>query len=68
MRKKKTVKVQCLNCGMILQSKDIHDFQHCDCQNYTFVDDGSEYCRYGGKDMSKILLINPDGSTCIIKK
>lgn len=68
MRKKKTAKVQCLNCGEILQSKDIHDFQHCDCHNYTFVDGGSQYCRYGGMDMTKILLFNPDGSTCIARK
>jgi len=65
IRKKKIPKVQCLNCGKILQSKSIHDFQHCDCYNYTFVDGGPEYCRYGGKDMNKILLFNTDGSSCI---
>ena len=63
--KKKTSKVQCLCCGEILVSKQVHDFQYCHCPNHTFVDGGSEYCRYGGMDMNKILVINPDNSTYV---
>ena len=63
--KRKTSKVQCLGCGKVLLSKYVHDFQHCSCPNYAFVDGGSEYCRYGGMDMNKILIFNPDGSSHI---
>lgn len=66
--KKKITKVQCLGCGEILESKEVHDFQHCGCPNHTFVDGGSEYCRYGGRDMNKILIFNPDGSRYIASK
>ena len=66
--KRKTSKVQCLSCGAVLLSKHVHDFQHCSCPNYTFVDGGSEYHRYGGLDMNKILLFSPDGSTHIAAK
>ena len=68
MKKRKIPKVQCLCCGEVLQSKHVHDFQQCSCPNYTFVDGGSEYCRYGGKDMNKILVFNPDGSSHIGRK
>ena len=61
--KQKISKVQCLNCGKVLTSQYVHDFQRCSCDNSTFVDGGSEYCRYGGKDMNKILLFKDDGSS-----
>ncbi len=56
--KRKISKVQCLSCGKALLSKQVHDFQQCSCSNYTFVDGGSEYYRYGGMDMNKILIFN----------
>jgi hypothetical protein len=61
--KQKLSKVQCLGCGMVLTSQHIHDFQHCNCTNHTFVDSGAEYFRYGGKEMSKILFFDSDGSS-----
>jgi len=66
--KRKPSKVQCLSCGEVLLSTSVHDFQHCNCPNYTFVDGGSEYYRYGGMDMHKILIFNPDGSSQIAGK
>ena len=66
--KRKLSKVQCLGCGEVLLSKYVHDFQHCSCPNYTFVDGGSEYCRYGGMNMNKILIFNPNGSSQIAGK
>ena len=61
--KKEMSKVQCLSCGEVLISKDVHDFQRCSCTNQTFVDGGAEYYRYGGRNMGKILLFNSDGSS-----
>ena len=61
--KKKISKVQCLGCGEVLLSQHVHDFQHCSCANYTFVDGGAQYYRYGGMNMDKILLFNHDGSS-----
>jgi hypothetical protein len=66
--KRKTSKVQCLGCGEVLRSKHVHDFQHCSCPNYTFVDGGSAYHRYGGMDMNKILVFSPDGTSHIASR
>jgi len=40
---------------MVLVSFDRHDFKRCHCKNGTFVDGGSDYLRYGGMNMAKIL-------------
>jgi len=50
-------KIQCLDCGEILESKYRHDFQMCECLNQTFVDGGNSYMRTGGKDLNKIKFI-----------
>lgn len=46
----------CECCGKHLESKSVHDFQMCDCENETYVDGGIgyTYLRRGGKDLSKI--------------
>lgn len=36
----------CKKCGMIVESKSVHDFQSCKCGNFT--DGGLEYIRRGG--------------------
>lgn len=51
-------KVKRLNCGVILESKSIHDFQQCKCDNQTFVDGGNEYSRVGGMDLSLIEVLD----------
>ncbi|NDB89286.1 MAG: hypothetical protein EB166_00390 [Thaumarchaeota archaeon] len=51
-------KIRCLQCGMVLESKSIHDFQQCSCPNSTFVDGGDQYLRYGGKDPKQIKIID----------
>lgn len=55
-------KIRCLECGKILESKSVHDFQGCGCSNESFVDGGNEYTRIGGKDLHKIAVIMPDGT------
>jgi len=55
-------KIQCLNCGEILESKYRHDFQMCDCKNKSFVDGGNTYLRVGGKNLDKIKIIEETDS------
>ena len=52
--KLKRNRVKCLECGTILESRHVHDYNTCDCPNNTMVDGGLEYERYGGKDMDKV--------------
>lgn len=47
-------RLTCLNCGEELISYNRHDYKTCKCENETFIDGGLDYCRYGGKDLSKI--------------
>ncbi len=50
--------IKCLECGEVLESKSVHDFVRCSCENQTFLDGGDEYGRYGGMDMDKIQIID----------
>ena len=53
-------KLQCLNCGEILESKSTHDFVMCKCENKTFIDGGNDYMRAGGVDL-KMIKVLPSG-------
>jgi len=53
-------KVKCLCCGVILESKHLHDFQRCDCENQSFVDGGDDYIRVGGRDLIKVEVLKED--------
>lgn len=53
-------RVRCLNCGMVLESLHLHDFQMCKCDNYTFTDGGLDYQRVGGVDLSLIKVVGDD--------
>lgn len=50
-------RLECLECGDILESVDRHDCVTCGCPNETMLDGGREYLRYGAVDMDKIKLI-----------
>jgi len=50
-------KIKCLSCGVVLESKHVHDFVQCECPNETFVDGGNEYLRCGGVDVTLIEMI-----------
>ncbi len=50
--------VYCTNCYTELESFYTHDFQQCKCENETFCDGGTEYQRIGGKDLTKIKVLN----------
>lgn len=46
--------VTCLQCGEVLVSKHVHDYQVCSCPQATMVDGGDSYGRYGGKDLNLV--------------
>lgn len=52
--------VLCTQCDTILYSIARHHYHTCDCPNQTMVDGGKDYLRYGGMNMSKIMLVNLD--------
>jgi len=47
-------RVQCRECGEVLTSYNRHDYKTCNCWNETMVDGGTDYQRYGGKDLSLV--------------
>jgi hypothetical protein len=49
--------VKCMQCGEILESKSVHDFKICSCSNQTMVDGGHDYRRWGGANMSLVLIL-----------
>jgi hypothetical protein len=53
----------CLECGTLLLSKHVHDYQSCSCDNEAFIDGGSCYQRAGGHDLSKIYVCAYDETT-----
>lgn len=49
--------VLCKLCEDVLVSLDRHDMHYCSCANRTMVDGGSDYLRYGAKDMSQVKTV-----------
>lgn len=49
--------IRCKKCNTILDSKHVHDFVQCKCDNHTFLDGGLDYQRMGGVDLSLIEVI-----------
>jgi len=47
--------VICLQCNETLVSTHVHDYKTCSCENGTMVDEGLQYERGGGKDLSLIM-------------
>jgi len=47
-------RVQCKSCGEVLTSYNRHDYKTCGCENETMVDGGTDYQRYGGKDLDLV--------------
>lgn len=55
------MKIKCLLCGDIIESKSVHDLVSCKCDS-CHIDGGNKYLRFGGKDFSKILIVFDDGT------
>lgn len=53
------IKLKCMVCGCVIQSKSRHDFVQCDCNN-CFVDGGDDYCRIGIQDKSMVEVWDED--------
>ena len=49
--------ILCTSCGKILVSWSVHNYKTCGCPNKTMIDGGSEYLRYGAKDMGRIQIV-----------
>lgn len=50
-------KVQCLQCGAVLESRTRHEFVMCKCPNQTHVDGGEDYLKAGGVNLDLIRVI-----------
>ena len=48
------MKIKCLLCGDIIESKSLHDLVICKCEA-CYIDGRSYYSHIGAKDFSKIV-------------
>lgn len=55
------MKIKCLICGDIIESKGVHDLVSCKCQA-CYIDVGSYYAHIGVKNFSKIVKIMDAGT------
>ena len=55
------MRIKCLLCGDIIESKSVHNLVSCKCTN-CYIDGGQDYLHFGGNDFSKILIIFDDGT------
>ncbi len=55
------MKIKCLICGDIIESKSVHDLVSCKCEA-CYIDGGSDYSHIGAKDFDKVVEIKDDGS------
>ena len=53
------MKLKCLKCNSIIESKSRHDFVKCKCGE-CFIDGGRDYTRYGCEDIKNIKLIEDE--------
>lgn len=53
------MKIKCLKCNDIIESKSVHDLQRCKC-GACFIDGGDKYTRVGG-DFKNIHWVYEDG-------
>ena len=47
--------VTCLDCLETIVSYHRHDYKTCQCSNQAMVDGGTDYVRYGAKEMNKVV-------------
>ena len=60
------MKIRCLKCNDIIESKKLHDCVSCKCGACS-IDGGNQYTRIGG-DFNYINLINEDGKEELLEK
>ncbi len=54
------MKIKCLKCNDIIESKHEHDFKKCSC-GACFIDGGDKYTRIGG-NLDDIVIVKDDGT------
>ena len=59
------MKIRCLKCNDIIESKDLHDYVSCKCGACS-IDGGNQYTRIGG-DANYINIVNDDGTEKLLK-
>jgi hypothetical protein len=59
-------KAKCLICGAVVESKHRHDYVVCGCAQHTMADGGSDYGKYGGKNLNHMGIW--DGDKFCIRK
>ena len=55
------MKIKCLICEDIIESKTVHDLVSCKCES-CYIDGGSYYSHIGAKDFNKVVEIKDNGS------
>lgn len=60
------MKIRCLKCNDVIESKDLHDCVSCKCGACS-IDGGNQYTRIGG-DFKCINIINEDGTEELLGK
>lgn len=55
------MKIKCLICGDIIESKNVYDLVSCKCES-CYIDGGSYYSHIGAIDFNKVIEIKEDGS------
>ena len=55
------MKIKCLLCNDIIESKHRHNLISCKCNN-CYIDGGQDYLHFGGEDFGKILILFDDGT------
>ena len=54
------MKIKCLICGDIIESKSVHDLVTCKCES-CYIDGGNYYSHIGTKDFNKVFEVKDDG-------
>jgi len=57
-------RIKCLECGDVLESKHIHDYIECGCENHAFTDGGPVYRRWGAMRPSKVVFLDDNDKEC----
>jgi hypothetical protein len=62
--------ITCDECNETIVSYHRHDYKICSCPNEAMVDGGTDYLRYGAKNMSKIkqFAVYTDNDFEIVRK
>ena len=58
------MKIKCLLCNDVIESKYRHDLVSCRCEN-CYIDGGQDYLHFGWNDFSKIPILFDDGTEAL---